>query len=166
MKRIIHTSWTWFDRVYARFAKILLIVCLLAATGGVIIGTTATVQSARNADATHNLVDCLKRHGAATSIASTAVRDASALKDAASLEFTATLAAEGSAFQALVTLLTTPGVTQEQFKPALATLRDTLADRSEANIKLIKAQAHLDRIRAKNPVPPPPAIFCGLEEGE
>ena len=164
MKVLVRGAWDWFDRFYARFAKILLLFCLLTATGGVIIGTTATIQAATATQGTRVIVECLKLHGKAMTETNDAVRDATVARDAAVGEFNATLQAEGAAFLALVAALSQPSPDQAVFKPLLQTLSETLASRAEANRKVISKQALLDEARAKHPVPPPPSEFCGLEE--
>lgn len=166
MKRIALKSWAWYESFYTRFAKVLLVVCLLTATGGVIIGTTAQIESGQNTAATRSLVECLVDHGKASNEATAAVRKAAEAKDLAVGEFNATLQAEGLAFLALVTALANPATAQKVYDPLLKTLRETLAARATANQKVIRKQLDLDAARQENPVPAPPATFCGLDRKE
>lgn len=164
MKRIMTNSWNWFDRFYARFAKILLIVCLLAATGGVIIGTTAQINTSANAAADRTLVSCLNDWSAESAAVSKAVRTASEAKDVAVTHFNATLADEGDAFLSLVEAIVDPTTKPSEYDKLLQRLQRTLQIRSDANAAVITAQINLDAVREANPPPAPPAIFCDLEQ--
>lgn len=160
MKHLVTSSWAWFDRFYTRFAKILLIVCLITATGGVIIGTTAQVQSGKAVQANKTLTECLNRYSAAQSLSSQAVRDASELVTEKTVLRDIALDEEGEAFQRLVDSLRA-----KKYKPAiLDALSDALAGRAEAATALQSAQDNLSLVRADNPVVPPPATFCRIEQ--
>lgn len=166
MKRISRMTWAAFDRFYARFAKLLLVFCLLAATGGVIIGTTAQLQSGKAKEASNKVVTCLESWSAENSRVAAATRQASENKDLAVTAFNATLNDEGQAFLALVQAIINPATTQELYQPLLLKLTRTLAARSDANALVIHSQRKLNRVRDKNPIPPPPAEFCHLSSKE
>jgi hypothetical protein len=171
MKTLVKTSWAWFDKFYARFAKILLIFCMLAATGGVIIGTSAQLQSSGVSIANKKLTDCIRDWSTENSKVSKATRDAAAAKDVAVTAFNATLADEGDAFHGMVKLflasIKDPESTDtEDYRLVILKLERTLQARSDANRVVIDAQNHLDKVRADNPIPAPPAEFCHLDGDE
>lgn len=164
MKRIAVASWTWFDTFYARFAKVLLIFCLLAATGGVIIGTTAQVKSGKATEANAALTQCLEDWSAENSRVSKATRKAAEAKDDAVTVFNSTLADEGQAFLDLITAIIQQDSSQHEYDLLIQHLERTLRARADSNQVVVDAQNKLDSVRAKNPVPPPPAEFCHLGE--
>jgi hypothetical protein len=163
MKRILTRSWSWFDQFYARFAKVLLILCLLTATGGVIIGTTAQVQSGQAVDANADLVKCLKDWSAETAKVAKATRAAAQEKDEAVTAFNSSLADEGDAFLQLVSALVDPDTERAEYAQLIQRLERTLAVRADANALVLQKQRALDRVREENPIPEPPAIFCQLD---
>jgi hypothetical protein len=165
MKRILTSGWNWFDQFYARFAKILLIVCLLTATGGVIIGTTAQIASGENGRATRSLVACLNDWSAKSSASSKAVRTASEKKDIAVTKFNATLADEGEAFLDLVESFVNPAGDHDT-EQLLLDLERTLQLRADANYEVILAQNELDQAREDYPLPPAPSLYCDLTPEE
>lgn len=139
---------------YDRYAPLLIVVCLLVATIGVIIGTSATFTSGA-------LVNCLRRHASATAESSKAVREATVTRDVAAADFSVALNTEGEAFLAFVKKLARGRVDGPE---DIGRLRATLAGRAAAARALDAAQAELDQVRRDNPVPDPPAVFCKLGE--
>lgn len=137
---------------YDRYAPVLVVFCLLVATGGVIIGTSATFTSGA-------VVDCLREHADATSKSNKAVRAATVARDDASSAFGRALNREGEAFLTFVNELSRGRVDGPE---DLGRLRASLADRARAALALEGAQVNLDQVRLDNPIPAPPAEYCGL----
>jgi hypothetical protein len=165
-KKTFGTAWRAFDKFYALYAKPLVLFCVLAATCGVIIGTTAQVQSARAVEANRVLTQCLVDWSAESSATSKAVREVSAQRDLAEIDFFERLNEEGDAFYTLVDRLTDPATSPEVYDVLIKQLRDTLDKRGQKTTNLIKAINALKDARTEYPVPPPPAEFCGLQSVE
>ena len=112
-----------------------------------------------NAKVQDRLLECFDDFAAAQSTTSKAVREASAVKDAATAEREDALNAEGVAFLRLSRQILNDDVTRDAFQD----LVDTLEARKAASRELDRAQAALDEARRENPVPEPPSQFCAVQ---
>jgi hypothetical protein len=118
---------------------------------------TRDEQNARVLAAQQHLLDCFDQYAKASSSSSSRIRVATIAKDVATAERDVTLNAEGVAFLHFVRLIANGQANGIQ---DIRPLEDALAARAKAGRKLERAQAELDRVRAANPVPPPPSTFC------
>lgn len=132
----------------------------LVATIGLILGVVGIYVNNRQdatADATtRHLLACFDRYASQSAQVSSAVRDASVAKDAATAKFNDSLKAEGEAFLATVDKILDQSVTPADVQ----NLRDALEARKDAALVLDKAQDRLDEARKDNPVPLPPSVVC------
>ena len=152
---------------YDRVAPWLTLATILMAAVGIWIGVigvfannrqdaqAAAEQASRDKD-TKALLKCFDDYARESSASSSAVREASVRKDAATVARDNALDAEGRAFQAVVDHLLDNAVTPTDVK----NLRDALQVRNDAAARLDRAQRALDKVREENPVPAPPSTFC------
>lgn len=152
-----------FNGWYARYAPLVVTITALVAVIGLWLGTAALVtngQQDRRTDAnTRAIQQCFDRYAIAQSASSSAVREASVVKDEATKVFNQALNDEGRAFKALVRNLRTQTVEPSHVQR----LYRTLARRDRAGRAVERAQVALDRARAENPVPSAPSEFCSVK---
>lgn len=149
----------WYDR----WAPVVVTFVALGALVGIWMGTAATITNAeqdRRADAASRAVQqCFDDYAIAQSASSSAVREASIVKDEATKVFNQALNDEGRAFKAL-----TRRILADDVEPAdVQRLYRTLARRDRAGRAVERAQVELDRARAENPVPSAPSEFCRVK---
>lgn len=115
----------------------------------------AADQAERDKD-TKALLECFDKFARQSSLSSSAVREASVEKDAATAARDDALDQEGRAFLVVIDKLLADEVTPQDVQA----LRDSLQARADAAERLDKAQRTLDEAREANPVPSPPSTFC------
>lgn len=149
----------WF-LVYAAIISALAVLGLALGVLGTFANNRQDAVDAADAKARDEqqkiLLDCFDDFARKSSESSTAVREASVKKDAATAARDDALDDEGRAFLAVVDHILANEVTPADVKA----LRDSLQARADAAARLDRAQRELDQVREDNPVPPPPSTFC------
>lgn len=173
MRKAATAYGTW----YYRHAPALVTAVAVIALIGIWLAAGATITNGRQ-DARANERDtavqrCFDKWADAQAASSSAVRDASvvkdeatAVKDAANRRFNKALNDEGKAFKVLVRKILADEVTPRDIKRLYDTLdaRDRLGrDVERAQAELAKAQRQLDKARQENPVPSAPSEFCSVK---
>jgi hypothetical protein len=173
MRKAVSAYSTWYYRRAPALVTGVAIVALI----GIWLAAAATITNGRQdarADARDSAVQrCFDRWADAQSASSSAIRDASivkdeatAKKDEASRRFNKALNDEGQAFKALVRKILV-----RDMEPAdVRRLYDTLDERDrlgrvveDAQAELAKAQRKLSKAREENPVPDAPSTFCSVK---
>lgn len=138
----------WYDR----WAPLFVTLTAILAVVGIWIGTAATITNARqdasNDAATKAVQRCFDRYAQAQSMASKAVRVATAAKDEATAD-------RDRALQALTDSLIAQRPTED--------IRAILADLDATGVRLVEAQVDLNKARAENPIPDAPSEFCSVK---
>lgn len=173
MRKAVSAYSSWYYRRAPALVTAVAVVALI----GIWLAAAATItngQQDRRAEARDGAVQrCFDRWADAQSASTSAVRDASVVKDealakkeAASRHFNKALNDEGQAFKALVRKILAQDVEPADVKR----LYDTLDDRDRlgrvverAQADLARAQRKLDKARTENPVPDAPSTFCSVK---
>ena len=154
---VAYSSW------YYRRAPVLVTVLAVVALVGIWLAAAATItngqQDRQDAARDSAIQKCFDRYAQAQSASSSAIREASAVKDKAQSARDDALNAEGRAFKKLVRKILADKVTPADVKY----LYETLDARDRAGRRLDRAQDALDRARAENPVPDAPSEFCSVK---
>lgn len=154
---------TAYSSWYYRRAPVLVTAVAVIALVGIWLAAAATItngQQDRRADLRDSAVQkCFDRYAQAQSASSTAVREASIVKDEATKRFNQALNEEGRAFKRVVARLRTRSVTPAD----VARLYETLEARDRAGRAVEHAQEQLDKARKENPVPSAPSTFCSVK---
>lgn len=152
-----------YNAWYYRRAPVFVAVVTVIALVGIWLGAAATItngQQERRADLRDSAIQkCFDRYAQAQSASSSAVREASVVKDEATAAFNQALNDEGAAFKALVRKILADQVTPEDIKA----LYDSLEARDRAGRAVERAQEALDKAREENPVPSAPSEFCSVQ---
>ena len=148
---------------YARWDALVVSIVALTALIGIWVGASASITNGQQdrADALRDsaVQKCFDKYAQAQSASSSAVREASVVKDEATRLFNQALNDEGQAFKALVRKILADAVTAEDIKR----LYDTLEARDRAGRAVERAQVKLDKAREDNPVPDAPSEFCSVK---
>lgn len=159
MRKVVTAYNAWY---YRRAPVVVTAVAMLALVG-IWLGAAATITNGQQ-ESRANLRDsaiqkCFDRYASAQSASSSAVRDASIVKDEATRKFNQALNDEGQAFKRLVRK-----ILADRVQPAdVQRLYETLAARDRAGRAVERAQAELDKVREENPVPDAPSEFCSVK---
>ena len=141
-----------FRQYYERWAPVFVTLTAILAVVGIWIGTAATITNAQQdarTDASNSAVQkCFDRYAQAQSMASKAVRVATASKDEAT-------ARRDRLFQSLTQSLITQQTSEQ--------IRLILAELDEAGVDLVAAQDALNVAREENPIPDAPSEFCSVK---
>lgn len=157
----------WYEHAflpwYARWAPAAVAMCMAIATIA-IVATYFTSRAQEQERAARvavigKLLECFDTYAARSSTSSIAVREATVAKDDATETRDHALKREGVAFLRVARQILHQDVTPAAFRD----LEQTLAERAKAARVLAKAQRHLDKVRADNPVPKPPSQFCSVQ---
>lgn len=159
MRKAVTAYNTW----YYRRAPVLVTAVAVLALVGIWLAASATItngQQDRRAEARDTAVQrCFDRWADAQSASSSAVREASIVKDEATKVFNQALNDEGQAFKVLVRRILREDVDDSDVQR----LYRTLARRDRAGRAVERAQVELDKVRAENPVPQAPSKFCSVK---
>jgi hypothetical protein len=146
----------WLRLIHDKFARVILAGIAALILPMMVMTTVATLDNWRQDDDRDRLdadrdrlLVCFDVYAAADSESSIKVREAASKKDAA-------MAARDTALRDVSRLLITEDRPPGESKRVVVALNRT----SEA---LVRAQARLDRVRARNPIPPAPSEFCDLD---
>jgi hypothetical protein len=146
----------WLRLVHDRYARVILAGIAALILPMMVMTTVATMDNWRQDDERDRLdadrdrlLACFDDYAAADSEASIKVREAAAAKDVAAT-------ARDTALRDISRLLLTDNNSESESQRVVLSLNRTSED-------LVRAQARLDRARQKNPIPPPPSKFCGLD---
>lgn len=149
----------WLRSIHDRYARVILAGIAALILPMMVMTTVATLDNWRQDKDRDHLLACFDQYAGLSSQSSIKIREASAAKDIATSEAWSALNDEGETFLALTKSILKRDVTPEQVQA----LKDSLADRAKAGRKLERAQAELDRVRAKYPIPPQPSKFCATD---
>ena len=159
MRSVANAYKTWYYKWAPMVATGIAVLALI----GIWIATSATIvngrQDAAADEANRKVQACFDAYASAQSASSSAVREASVIKDAATEKFNQALNAEGRAFKVVVAKILADEVTPADVQR----LYDTLDARDRAGAAVEEAQAKLDKAREDNPVPPAPSEFCSVQ---